>query len=49
MKIAPRVGGLVGLVALILSAGQVLAQNYPEVRRAQPVDEPPVARALPVD
>ena len=49
MKTAPRVGGLVGLVALILSAGPVLAQNYPEVRRAQPVDEPPVVRALPVD
>ena len=49
MKIAPRAGGLAGLVALILGAGLVLAQNYPEVRRAQPVDEPPVARALPVD
>ena len=49
MKIARCAAGLVGLVALILSAGPVLAQNYPEVRRAQPVDEPPIARALPVD
>jgi len=49
MKIVPRAGGLAGLVSLILSADQVLAQNYPEVRRAQPVDEPPIARALPVD
>ncbi len=50
MKIARCAGGLVGLVvALILSAGPVVAQNYPEVRRAQPADEPPVARALPVD
>ena len=49
MKIARCAGGLVGMVALVLSAGQVLAQNYPEVRRAQPADEPPVARALPVD
>src|SRR6266478_1035477 len=50
MKIARCAGGLVGLVvALILSAGPVVAQNYPEVRRAQPVDESPVTRALPVD
>ncbi len=49
MKRARCAGGVVGLVALILSAGLVVAQNYPEVRRAQPVDEPPVVRALPVD
>src|SRR5438552_7603595 len=49
MKRARCASGLFGLVALILSAGPVVAQNYPEVRRAQPADEPPVARALPVD
>src|ERR1700726_705395 len=49
MKRALCASGLVGLVALILGAGSVVAQNYPEVRRAQPADEPPVARALPVD
>src|SRR5437588_10739763 len=50
MKRARCAGGLVGLVvALILSVGPVVAQEYPEVRRAQPADEPPVARALPVD
>src|SRR6202049_2423310 len=50
MKRARCAGGLVGLVvALILGAGPLVAQNYPEVRRALPVDEPPVARALPVD
>src|SRR5207237_7853230 len=50
MKRARCAGGLVGLVvALILSVGPVVAQDYPEVRRAQPADEPPVARALPVD
>ena len=49
MKRARCASGLVGLVALILSAGPVVAQNYPEVRRAQPADEPPIARALPVD
>src|SRR5260370_357176 len=35
MKIARCAGGLVGLAALILSARPVVAQNYPEVRRAQ--------------
>ena len=49
MKRARCASGLFGLVALILSAGPVVAQNYPEVRRAQSADEPPVARALPVD
>jgi len=50
MKIARCAGGFVGLVvALILGAGPVVAQNYSEVRRAQPLEEPPVARALPVD
>ena len=34
----------------LLSPGQIaLAQYQPEIRRAQPVQEPPVSRALPLD
>src|SRR5206468_2735212 len=49
MKRARCAGGLLGLVALVVSAGAITAQNYPEVRRAQPVVEPPVPRAVPVE
>jgi TolA-binding protein len=35
-------------VALLLSATAVLAQ-YPEIRRAQPVEETPILRGVPVD
>ena len=57
MKMARSAHGLVrrgtnpskwrsGLIALILSATAVLAQ-YPEIRRAQPVEETPIPRAVP--
>jgi TolA-binding protein len=44
MKTALSAGALVGLWLLIFSAPQLIAQNRAEVRRAQPVDEPPAAR-----
>jgi TolA-binding protein len=44
MKTALSAAALVGLWLLIFSAQQLGAQNRVEVRRAQPVDEPPVAR-----
>jgi TolA-binding protein len=44
MKTALSAAGLVGLWLLIFSVQQLTAQNRAEVRRAQPVDEPPVAR-----
>src|ERR1700758_3685454 len=49
MKTARCAGGLLGLVAFIVSASALVAQDYPELRRAQPVVEPPVPRALPVE
>ena len=47
MKTARRANSLAGLIALGLSASAILAQNTPEVRRAQPVDQTPAPRALP--
>ena len=41
--------GPLGLAILFSMAGVALAQSPPEVRKARPVDEPPVARALPVE
>src|SRR5436309_2968828 len=41
--------GLLGLATLAWTTAMALAQWTPEVRRARPVDEPPVARALPLD
>jgi TolA-binding protein len=46
MKIAPSAHSLLGLIALLLSAVQVIAQ-YPEIRRAQPVEQTPIPRAVP--
>src|SRR5438094_9641315 len=45
MKLFRRAAGFV-LAGLLLVSGAALAQ---EVRRAQPFNEPPVPRALPVD
>lgn len=45
MKIARSASGLVGLLALVLNAAQAVAQS-PPVRRALPVEETPVPRAL---
>jgi TolA-binding protein len=47
MKMAPSASSLAGLIALVLSAITVLAQ-YPEIRRAQPVEATPIPRAVPV-
>src|SRR5437868_4086289 len=44
--------GAIGLVGTVLIASAILSlaqQRNPEVRRAQPVTEPPVARAIPFD
>ena len=45
----PRSAGLAGLAVLLLTPAELIAQNQREIRRAQPVGEPPAARALPVD
>jgi TolA-binding protein len=47
MKTALSAVALVGLASLFLSAQQLTAQNTGEVRRAQPVNEPPVTRTSP--
>jgi TolA-binding protein len=47
MKTARSASGLFGL-AMLWMAGASLAQ-WPEIRRAQPIDEPPVARAVPLE
>src|SRR5437773_957430 len=39
----------VGLAMLLCTASGAFAQSQPEVRRARPVDESPVPRALPAD
>jgi len=49
MKTARSAAGLLGLAMLFCTVGTAHAQWPAEVRRAQPVDEPPVARALPVE
>jgi len=46
MKIKRSAAGLVGLAMLLGTASVAITQ---EVRRARPVDEPPVPRALPAD
>jgi TolA-binding protein len=48
MNSAPAVAGFCGL-AMLVGLSAALAQYTPEVRRAQPVQEPPVTRAQPVD
>jgi TolA-binding protein len=49
MKISRGAAGLVGLAMLLETAGVAVAQSQPEVRRASPVDEPPIPRAIPVE
>src|SRR6266545_5565502 len=49
MKTAPSTVGPLGLTMLFLMADVAFAQSPPEVRRARPVDEPPVARAVPAE
>src|SRR5438876_7096185 len=49
MKRTRSAAGLLGLATLAWTTATALAQWTPEVRRARPVDEPPVARALPLD
>src|SRR5436309_3423582 len=49
MKTASSTIGRLGLAMLFLMADVAFAQSPPEVRRARPVDEPPVARALPAE
>ena len=49
MKTRRSAASLLGLAMLLCAASSVIAQSQPEVRRARPVDEPPVPRALPAD
>src|SRR6266705_4606055 len=49
MKTKRSAVGLLGLAMLLWTASGSFAQSQPEVRRARPVDEPPVPRALPAD
>ena len=49
MRTARSATGLLGLVMLLSLPSAAVAQLAPEVRRARPVDEPPVARAIPFE
>lgn len=49
MKTRRSPASLLGLAMLLLTASIAIAQSEPEVRRARPVDEPPIPRALPAD
>src|SRR2546430_1776666 len=49
MKMRQSLAGPVGLAMLLCTASGSFAQSAPEVRRARPVDEPAVPRALPAD
>ncbi|PYI98043.1 MAG: hypothetical protein DMF00_13030 [Verrucomicrobia bacterium] len=49
MKMRQSLAGPLGLAMLLCTASGSFAQSAPEVRRARPVDEPPVPRALPAD
>ena len=49
MKTKRGAAGLLGLAMLLCTASIVSSQSQPEVRRARPVDESPVPRALPAD
>ena len=49
MKTAASTTGLLGLVVIFATAAPADAQRQPEPRRAEPVYETPVPRALPVD
>jgi TolA-binding protein len=44
-----RSASLLGLAMLLWTASIAIAQSEPEVRRARPVDEPPIPRAVPVE
>ena len=49
MKISCGVAGLCGLAMLLCTASFATAQSQPEVRRARPVNESPVPRAIPLE
>src|SRR5436309_5885277 len=49
MKITRSAAGVLGLAMLLSTASSLIAQWQPEVRRARPVDESPVPRALPAE
>jgi TolA-binding protein len=49
MKTRRGAASLLGLAMLLGTASIAIAQSEPEVRRARPVDEPPIPRALPAD
>ena len=49
MKISCSAAGLCGLAMLLCIASVATAQSQPEVRRARPVDESPVPRAIPIE
>ena len=49
MKTRRIPASVLGLAMLLLTASIAIAQSEPEVRRARPVDEPPIPRALPAD
>ena len=49
MKTALGAASLLGWLTLLLGAQQLLAQSSAPVRRAQPANEPPVARTLPAE
>src|SRR6266542_1333904 len=49
MKITRSPASLLGLAMLLWTASVAPAQWQPEVRRARPVDESPVPRALPAE
>ena len=49
MKTRRSAASLLGLAMLLGAASIAIAQSEPEVRRARPVDEPPIPRALPAD
>src|SRR2546423_1162352 len=48
MKLARSAAALCA-AAMVLTAVKILAQYPPEIRRAQPAQEPPITRAQPVD
>ena len=48
MNITRGAAGLLGLAMLLCTGSLAIAQSQPEVRRARPVDESPVPRAIPI-
>jgi hypothetical protein len=49
MKTKRGAASLLGLAILLWAGNIAIAQSEPEVRRARPVDESPIPRALPAD